>query len=171
MIELMVVIVLVGILSALMIPEMRGTYEDALLRATSRQLIDTFHVAYSRAVSLNQPHRFRFEPETHRYVLERQVWARGGQEFMQVRDVPGAEGQLDERIAVRIRVREDSANANPMEQASASDTAGGRTDEVSFYPDGTADGAEVLLEDRQGFRLLLRLDAVTARVRVFEAPK
>src|SRR5262245_4257470 len=40
LIELMVVVALIGILSAMIIPEMRGTYEDALLRSSSRQLVN-----------------------------------------------------------------------------------------------------------------------------------
>src|SRR5438552_14946942 len=57
LIELMVVLVLIGILTAVMIPEMRGSYEDAMLRSTSRELINVCHLAYSQAVSLNQVHR------------------------------------------------------------------------------------------------------------------
>src|SRR6185503_4211867 len=46
LIELMVVIVLIGIMAAMIVPEMKGTYEEALLRATSRRLVDVFHLAY-----------------------------------------------------------------------------------------------------------------------------
>src|SRR5690242_12073923 len=48
LLEIMVVLVLIGILTALILPEMRGTYEDALLRSTSRQLVNAFNLAYSR---------------------------------------------------------------------------------------------------------------------------
>src|SRR5512141_2261447 len=56
LIEMMVVIILIGILTAAIIPEMRGTYQDALLRATSRELINEFGLASSRAISRNQVH-------------------------------------------------------------------------------------------------------------------
>ena len=59
LIELMVVVVLIGILTAMIIPEMKGTYGDALLRSTSRDLVNVFNLAYSRAVTLNQTHRVR----------------------------------------------------------------------------------------------------------------
>ena len=39
---------------------------------------------------------------------------------------------------------------------------------ISFYPDGTADACEIRLEDREGFRLGLQINPVTARVRVLE---
>jgi prepilin-type N-terminal cleavage/methylation domain-containing protein len=38
LIELMVVIVLIGIMTAMIIPEMKGTFEEALLRSTAREL-------------------------------------------------------------------------------------------------------------------------------------
>src|SRR5262249_50314579 len=37
LVEMMVVVVLIAILTAMIIPEMKGTYEDAFLRSTSRE--------------------------------------------------------------------------------------------------------------------------------------
>ena len=51
LIEMMVVVLLISVLTALIIPEMKGTFEDALLRTTSRQLLDAFALASSRAVT------------------------------------------------------------------------------------------------------------------------
>ena len=39
LIELMVVMVLIGIMTAVILPEMKGTYEDALLRSTNGPLL------------------------------------------------------------------------------------------------------------------------------------
>ena len=39
LIEMMTVLVLIGIMIAMIIPEMKGTFEDALLRSTSRDLV------------------------------------------------------------------------------------------------------------------------------------
>jgi predicted secreted protein len=41
-------------------------------------------------------------------------------------------------------------------------------DAISFYPDGTADAAEIQLRDRDGFQLLLQLNPVTGRVHITE---
>ena len=48
-------------MTAVLIPEMRGSYEDALLRSTGRELINVCHLTYSRAVSLNQVHRLQLD--------------------------------------------------------------------------------------------------------------
>ncbi len=169
LIELMVVVALVGILSALIIPEMRGTYEEALLRSTSRELIDAFQVAYSRAVSFNQPHRFRFDPSTRRYIVERRAWDAGREAYEPLRDVPGCEGKLDARISIRMRAAPEAPdNPAPPDRSAAADYEAADASQLTFYADGTADAGEVMLEDREGFRLLLRINPVTARVRILE---
>src|ERR1041385_3078026 len=71
LVELMTVIAIVGIMVAMIIPEMRGTYEDALLRSASRDLVNVFEIASSRAISLNQLHRVALDTQSGRYVVER----------------------------------------------------------------------------------------------------
>ena len=173
LIELMVVIVLIGIMAAMIVPEMKGTYEDALLRATSRRLVDVFHLAYSRAVSLNQLHRVRFDRITGRYLIERAVQAgENGSGFARARDIPGGEGTLDRRISIEIRKQDEappSVTDQGMSAASEEDQdVRNREEGFAFYSDGTADAGEVLLRDRDGFRLVLRINAVTARVQIVE---
>ncbi len=168
LVELMVVLVLVGIMTAAIVPEMKGTYENALLRATSRRLVDSFHLAYSRAVSLNQPHRVRFDRMSGRYFIE----ASGEHGFARARDISGGEGSLDRRIAIEFRKQDDApafAREQEISAASEEDLETRRKgDGFTFYPDGTAEGGEVVLRDRDGFRLALRINPVTARVQIVE---
>ena len=171
LIELMVVIAIIGILTAMMIPEMKGTFQDALLRSTSRQLLDVFDLAYSRAVSLNQLRRVRLDEKTGRYLVEKQVVENGAEDFVPADDVPGDQGQLDSRITVEFHPPgELSSDAHSETVAPAAENG---SDEVTiaFYPDGTADPGDLLLRDREGFRLLLHLNPVTARVHVVEMPR
>jgi prepilin-type N-terminal cleavage/methylation domain-containing protein len=169
LIELMVVIVLIGILSALIIPELKGGYQDALLRSTSRNLVNVFSIASSRAVSMNQLHRVRLDAKTGRYVIEKRTRETPqGDEFAPLKDVSEAEGTLDTRISIQVRTPEQMPAEAP-ETASSNVAANGPTlDTISFYSDGTADSAELLLRDRQGFRLLLRINSITSRVKILE---
>src|ERR1041385_6648455 len=140
LIELMVVVLLIGIMTAVILPEMKGTYEDALLRSNSRTFIEACNLASSRAVSFQRPHRLRVNLSTGKYVVERRAQRRDGEEFVPLRDVFGSEGTLDPRIAMRMR--------NP-DDATPADTAEPAPDEaIVFYPDGTADAREVMLQDR-----------------------
>lgn len=171
--ELMVVCVLVVILAAVMIPEMRGSFQDSLLRATGRKLMDAFDLAYSRSVSLDQEDRVRIDTEGGRYVIERRNQDRDQDNFEALKDVTGGEGEIDRRISIQIQnVSEDSTNdtseATPTEAAGTGQTNPDADNAISFYPDGTADDREVILRDQEGFRLALRINPITARVNVIE---
>ena len=165
LIELMTVIVIIGIMTAMIIPEMRGTFEDALLRSTSRDLVSIFELASSRAISLNQVHRVRLDTVRRKYLVERCVHTGAREEFAPLKDVSGCAGELDQRIAIEIRrPSEETAESNgatTLQNQSPPDA-------ISFYPDGTADAALIQLHDRSGFRFELRLNPITARVHVLE---
>ena len=173
LIELMVVIVLAGIMAAAIIPEMRGTYEDALLRAAGRELVEVFSIAGSRAASLNEAHRVRLERNSGRYWIERK--SSDGESpsgFVRVHDVPGSEGKIDSRISIEFKSAGDESEETLEASASAPperDTRIAATVQaVTFYADGTADNAEILLQDRDGFRRVLRVNSTTARVQIGE---
>ena len=176
LIELMVVIVLIGILTAMIIPEMKGTYEDALLRATSRELVDVFSLASSRAASLNKVHRVRLNQRTGHYSVEQRLRSQpSGDEFARVEDMQGTEGDLDTRISMSLR-RPGEVLPSQTEEAPPASPALEPEESLFdrafvFYPDGTAEGADILLRDRQGFQLVLHLNPVTARVRLIELPR
>jgi type II secretion system protein H len=160
LIELMVVLVLIAILSAMIIPAMRGTYEDALLRSTARKLVDVFNLANSRAVTLNQTFLVRLNTTEGKYLLEPEK----NTSSAEARQFAPFEGAFDKRISVQIR--------NPVSTTSQSEPDEGdapvRAEKIAFYPDGTADNRELLLRDREGFQLALRLNPTTARIHIVE---
>jgi prepilin-type N-terminal cleavage/methylation domain-containing protein len=145
LIELMVVLVLISIMSAVIVGEMGGTFHDALLRSTGRQLTSVFSLASSRAISQDRMHQVRFDRETGRYAVE----TRRHGEFVPVEALGGSHGTIDSHIALRLRGE-------------------GMTDAISFYPDGTADEREIELRDPEGFGLALRINPVTSRVQLIQ---
>lgn len=160
--ELTVVIALIAILTALIIPEMRGTYEDALLRATGRELVNTFELASSRAISLNQPHRVQLDLKTGHYQVARKTRVAGQESFVPLTDVSGSGGALDPRITLEMQAPDEAV---PADAEMAVPTEPGH---FMFYPDGTADAAAIQLRDRAGFRLQLVLNPVTSRIHLTE---
>ncbi len=179
LVELLVVIVLITVLSAVLVPEMRGTFEEALLRSSARQLIGASGVAYSRAVADGRAHRLHFDPATGRYRVERRADHATGPDRTDRaanEDVPGGRGVIDPRIAVQLRHpagdgddgggRAPAPADGPAEGTAKEAVVGG--DGVDFFPDGTAQAAEFILRDRAGFRLALRVNPVTARLQVRE---
>jgi Tfp pilus assembly protein FimT len=168
----MVVLVLIGVLSAMILPEMKGTYADARLRSSGRELLNVFKVAYSQAVSQNQIHVVRIVEKTRHFAIERRVQSPGrSAEFAPLNGISGSSGDLDDRITVEIRKTNDPADENSQRDTSSvldSERVAANQNVLTFYPDGTADGAEVLLRDSSGAGLRLRLDPITARVEIFE---
>jgi type II secretion system protein H len=171
LIELMVVLALIGLMTAMIIPEMKGTFEDSLLRSSSRELVNVFNLAYSRAVSLNVEHRVRIEKSTGRYFIEKKTSGGGKDAYAPVGDVPGAKGEIDTRISIEFQRPGEEMRALGGETTPPSEGETPVHDQgeaVAFYPDGTADARAILLQDRDGFRLALRVSPVTARVRIIE---
>ena len=140
LIELMVVLALIGLMTAMIIPEMKGTFEDSLLRSSSRELVNVFNLAYSRAVTLNVEHRVRIEKSTGKYFIEKQIPGRGKDAYAPVGDVPGAQGRIDERISIEFQRpgEETSALGNETPLISENETpTHDRGEAIAFYPDGT----------------------------------
>jgi prepilin-type N-terminal cleavage/methylation domain-containing protein len=170
LVELLVVVVIISIMSVAIIAEMRGTFQDALLRSTSRELAGAFNLASSRAISVNRPLRVRLDTPAHRWLLERST--RGGTDFYPVRDLPGSFGTLDSRIAIVVRKPGETSTDDAGDEPSGDSPkpgelpTAGLEEAVTFYPDGTADARQIELADRDGFRLALRINPVTSRVQI-----
>jgi Tfp pilus assembly protein FimT len=165
----MVVVTIIGVLTALIIPEMKGSYQDALLRSTSRDLINVFDLTYSRAVSLNQVRHVRLDEKDGRYRVEKRVLEGGREDFVPVDDA-GCAGELNSKITMENH-RTDEALDTGESQATVPETSETAPDPgaaIAFYPDGTADPGVVELTDRDGFRLALKINPITARVEVEE---
>src|SRR5436305_10901608 len=95
LIEMMIVVILIGIMTAMIIPEMKGTFQDALLRSTGRRLVETLNLANSHAVSLNQAHQVVFDRRAHRYTIERTLrTSQQNSEPAPLADIPGGQGEI-----------------------------------------------------------------------------
>ncbi len=166
--ELLVVCLLIAVMAAIIVPEMRSSFEDALLRSSGRKLVDVFGLTYSRAVSLNQLHRVRLDKSSGQYLIEKQVG--DGQEdsdFEPATEITGFKGQIDRRIFMDIQKSQvDSDEDSGSEAETELQQPVG--DGISFYPDGTADACDILLRDRMGFELTLQISPTTGRVHLLE---
>jgi type II secretion system protein H len=167
LIEIMLVLALIGIMAGMIVPEMKGSMEDALLRASARKVVDVFNLTYSRAISLNLQHRILLDTQTGRYRVEQQRTGMPGPlAFRPVTDVNDLEGQLDSRIEIQVRpmMPENSDQQIPEDELSPATLNNG----INFYSDGTADGCQIRLRDRTGAELILELNPVTGNVHLIE---
>jgi len=173
LIELMVVLAVIAIMTALIIPEMRGTLEEARLRSSARSLVAACEAANSRAITHNQRQQLLLEIRTGGYTLRSGADGQPQQANGAGDDAP-IEGQIDSHVAMQfetgdameVEADKTSAPASRREPSPQRRPAG-----ISFYPDGTADPATIVLRDQEGFRLALQIQSITARVRLVELPR
>lgn len=159
--ELLVVILVITVASAMILPELRGSLEETLLRDSARQVTGACTVARDRAVASGRTHRLRIEATSGRFRVEPDPGAGTGRSATPV-DSPGASGVIDPRIVVRpLDVDTPDSPVTPPRRSGADAGEG-----LGFHADGTADAGGFLLQDRSGFRLALRVNPTTARVRV-----
>jgi prepilin-type N-terminal cleavage/methylation domain-containing protein len=178
LLELMVVLTILGVLAAVIVPQFGGTFQGTLLHAAGRELMAAMNMAYSQAVTSQRPCYLKLEPQTGSYWLE----APGGPEGRGERSPspgflgPGSSGEIDRRIAIAVHREEDrpeGERSQGREQAwrkeppssSPPRTGQGPVEALLFRPDGTAQACDVVLKDRDGFALLLKVNPTTSRVR------
>lgn len=173
LVELLVVIVLIAMVSAVIVPEMKGMLEGELLHATSRKLTRALGVAYRQSVTSQLPHRLRIDVAQGRFLIERRATLEESETgFVPLENVSDAQGRFDQRIRVVIADAEavaDESKAEGAEPPSPDEQSEGRapqTDAILFKPDGTTEKREIRLRDRQGFGVALRLNPITSRVKL-----
>lgn len=159
LVELMVVIVIIGITTSIIVAEMGGTLEDALLRSNARTLVDVCDAASNRAVASGQAQVLRIDQKTGRFSVEARPTS-ADEEL----PAPTASGSLDTRVELDIRDLQPEGESDPEDDASEAPAP----ETLTFRADGTTDAREFLLRDRAGGELLLRINPATSRVRIVE---
>ena len=163
--ELLLVLLLIGIFSGVMLTDMRGTFQDALLRSSARDLMGGLSLASSRAVTLNRTYAFTVEHSSNTFRVQPKQLPRESANGAK-NEEPAEVHRVDERITLQLRDPSASAEEENEEPDPAESEM--EPNVILFYPDGTADGREILLTDQSHSELLIRVNPVTARVRVIE---
>src|SRR2546423_6043572 len=92
LVELMVVITIIAIVSSVMVMEMGGTFEDALLRTNARKLIDVCDSASNRAIAVGHAQILQIDTKTGKFVVHAKA------QDLEERDETVTEGELDIRV-------------------------------------------------------------------------
>lgn len=169
LVELMVVIVLIGIMTAVILPGMKGTLEAELLNSTSRQLVSALRNASNQSITLNVPHRVRFDSSHTKFMIERRAPITESETGYLPAKISGNRGEMDSRIRIEIHEQELELDENEDYQAE-SDEAEEQIDldHIQFNTDGTAQRREIRLRDRMGFGIALRINPITSRIKIVE---
>ncbi len=140
LVELMVVTSLFLTMLLAIWPEFGGLYRNYLLETAAHELSARLALARSDAVVQGRLCRIRLEQDSDGYSLYKdgERWGRSG------------------FIPADIRLTQEA-------EGMASGMPGGS---ICFYPDGTATAAEIFLENADGSKITLKLDAFTGQSRV-----
>lgn len=141
LVEIIVVIVIIAVSGAILMPSMRTGLAGIRLEAKGRDLAALCRMARTLAVGEQQVYRIGLQRDSNSVFLADAYHER-------VRDF-----DLTEEIKLDTVKYEGK---EPHEE----------TVFVSFYPNGRADEAEVVLSNRQGRKVVLTTDVLTGMARV-----
>lgn len=186
LLELMIVVLLLGIFAGLALPEFGGTREEANLRAAARELVSTLRLARSEAVTSRSEHRFHLDASEHLYWIEvARVDERGELAFEPLDSIalestaddgrrartgrrPPNSGDLEVTVDLEVRELLETLDRDPEAMPEEPRAELLPPGVVAFRADGTADPTEIVLRDRAGFGLAVRVRGATGRVELVE---
>lgn len=166
LVELMIVMVIIAVMTALMLPEMKGSYEEAMLKSNARKLSAAFSTAYSKAISTHQMHRVRLDINQAKLFVE----ARTGETempYLPLKEFDRKEGQLHPNVSLQFHEPKQGFNGDPsavIETVTAPQNNTQPDNVFVFQPDGTCEGKDIEMRDRSGFGLMIHLNPITSRV-------
>jgi len=143
LLEMMVVLVIVAIGSALVVPMVEGGYEAREVRRAARQIASTMHYCRGEAVALGQPQELVID------ALENSIHTTGW----------GRWAVLTDRAVI--------------EDVQGGQAFGDGVVQILFFPNGSTSGAEVIIagrRDRREHRLSVALDPLLGTIHVGDAP-
>jgi len=139
LIEMVMVLLIIGLGSALVVPLVEGGFEAREVRRAARQIAGTMHFCRGEAVALGEPQELIIDPTQNSiHTTARKRWA-----------------VLTDRAVI-----DDVRGGQPL---------GDGVVQILFFPNGSTSGAEVVIasrRDRRDHRLRIDLDPLVGTVRV-----
>ena len=174
LIELMVVIVIIGVMGALIVPEMSGTFGDSKIKSSARKIIQAAGLAQSRAVSINHEHRLQFDTKNHRFSISRRVVDPNlGETFVPVNEISGSQGTWSDSVELILRdpavdpeeIPLPTWESDPLSMQSQS-TSSEPESFISFKADGSTSRKELVLKHPDGHGLVISILPAAGRMSI-----
>ena len=127
-VELLIVLLLLGVVAGLAIPNFSTTFENLQLSETAKNISSFMYYAQSRSIMKGKGHRLVFDIAHHQYWLEDEI-GNEDSEHSVFEKISGRFGRIF-YVPEDIRLEADPSV-------------------IQFYPDGTIDQARIYLESQQ----------------------
>jgi len=141
-VEMVVVLIIIGVGTALTVPMIEGGFDSREVRRAARQIAATMHHVRGEAVALGAPQELVIDPD---------------------------ENAIATTESGRWAILTDRAVIEKIE--GGSDLGDGRV-QILFFPNGSSSGAEIVIasrRDRTRNRLRVSLDPLVGTIRVGDA--
>lgn len=158
LLELLVVLVIIAVASAVVVPRLAGSLSGVSLRSAAKRAAASMRYARSRAAGEKLPWRAVLDFE-HKEIRVEPVPVGDAAEAGEKEAKAGA--RESKRIPLPGGVRLVKASSGELE-------ADAGTFEITFFPSGGSSGGEVVLADERGRRYALDVDFITGSVRLEE---
>lgn len=180
LIELLVVMAILIIMAAVVAPSFTRQYHMAKLNSAARDVVALMQYARSQAVVEGTTYRLNIDQQTQRVWITYYDTSQDQQDddeepqFVADESVLGSARTLPDEVEIReialgdealAQLSDEALEAVHAQQAQLNDEG---TPYISFAPQGTTDGARILLENSEGDRLAVVLDAITGRTAIAE---
>lgn len=164
--EVMVVVVIIAVLASLSMPRMKGSFQNARIKAGVRDVAGFLRFVRNTAVLREKPCEIRFDLEKNTYWLVR----------LDANGAPLDENKLKERKAAKeLKIGEDAAGTRVLPKdvhfamiySGASPTEDNKKlPRIIYYADGSATPATVVIQDLQKRAFNIELYQTTGVSRV-----
>jgi Tfp pilus assembly protein FimT len=163
---------LIVVASAIVIPNYLRHMEAARLDTSARRLLSCFLYARSQAIIRNAPYRLNVEQDGQRYWVtcyDADQADQGQDPFRADTSTLGLPEELPEGVTFEQVLIGDESRQDAGSTAAQTNDDGSLF--IEFRPDGTCDGAHILIKGSRDERLALRADALTGRAEIAQEAK
>lgn len=164
LVELMIVVILLGMIAAMVVPDLRGSAERSRMESGARRIADLCDLGYRSAVGTGRVHALVFERDGRKYALLAESAKQNAN--------PGAPSEL-EPVRLPGTIGSELPEGVKLTSAAFLDETLSR-DEVDrvrilFFPDGTTEYVVLTLTGESGDRRKIMLNGLSGTVTVEEA--
>jgi Tfp pilus assembly protein FimT len=167
------------IMAAVVAPSFTRQYHFAKLNSAGRTLVALMQYARSQAVVEGTTYRLNIDQQAQRVWITYYDAAEDDgnddePQFVEDDSVLGSSRDLPDEVQIReialgdealAQLSDEALEAVHAQQEQLNDEG---TPYISFMPQGTTDGARILLENEEGDQLAVALDAITGRTEIVE---
>jgi general secretion pathway protein H len=156
--ELLVVILIIGLISALVTPRMTASLPGVKLKSAARAVAASLRYARSRAVSESRPYIALFDGTQKRLAVEpveTRLDAVGSNDIRKILDMSELQNAYEFPDEIQFDV-EDTRDADE----------GADLVPIFFFPGGDSTGAKIVLRNLRRKQYTITVDTITGRVKI-----